>query len=95
MLTKATAVLLFLWGCVWLFAMSHFVFLWAIDPSSPVRHECAMGLGMAFMFGIPAWAFLPMIASHRINFPPIATKAMKGMAILALVEFLFSMAVMA
>jgi hypothetical protein len=76
--------------------MSHFIYLWAIDLHSPVRHECAIGLTWSFMFGVPTWIFLPLIAfQQKSAFHPVIIKAMKGMAIIALVQFLFSMFVMA
>lgn len=54
-----TAMLTFFWGALASGTMSYYAFMWVSQPDSPLRHESALGVGIALLYGIPAWVGTP------------------------------------
>lgn len=54
-----TAMLTFVWGALASGTMCYYAFMWVSNPDSPLRGELALGVGIALLYGIPAWVGTP------------------------------------
>jgi hypothetical protein len=69
MFIKVSYLTFLAWGSSALIGMLYHIIQWALAEPSPVKWEGAIPVGWLFLLGLPAWAFLLLLASELPNKP--------------------------